>query len=350
MKTDPQLALRVLLLVVGGAFLYMILPFATPLLAAATISVLAWPLRERLRRALWGQELLAVAATFVLVTSGLLGVVALLVGLVLPELGLLVGELSAMVQSDALERATASLRLPALERALSELLGEPVDLGGATGSAARQALGAATSGVAQVLPAILNVTGRAVLSTLIFAVALASFLAQGPQALEWVRRLSPLHRAQTDELLAICASFARNVVLAGAVAGLSQGLVAAIGYSLAGVERVLLLGTLTAVVAYVPFVGTTLVWVPLALLNLVQGRPGAAAFIVFWSLALTGTVDNLLKPWLVRGNSHLHPLLVFLGVFGGLVWFGLIGLLVGPVLAAIAMALLTMVEESRRTP
>ncbi len=87
---------------------------------------------------------------------------------------------------------------------------------------------------------------------------------------------------------------------------------------IAGVERAFLFAVLTGVLAFVPVVGTALAWLPVALLLLLEGRAGAAGFVVIWSIGLTGTVDNPVKPLIVRGRSDMPTLLVFLGVFGGL--------------------------------
>jgi predicted PurR-regulated permease PerM len=149
----------------------------------------------------------------------------------------------------------------------------------------------------------------------------------------------------TRRLMAVFAEFAQNVVLAGVAAAVVQGVVAGIGYAIAGVERALLFALLTGVMAFVPVVGTAVAWVPVCLLLLFAHRTGAAAFVAVWSLVLTGTIDNIVKPLVVRGRSDLPTLLVFLGVFGGLLAFGLIGLLVGPVLVAMLLALLHIYEE-----
>lgn len=336
---------RILLLLVGGAFVYMILPFATSLIIAATVVVLAWPMHIRLLKLVRGRQIVAISLSFLVLTLGMFGLVSLVIGLVVPELGQMAGELSDAVQQGAFDRLLDRLHTPAVEGWLNSISGEPADLGASLAAAARKGILTAAGGVAQSLPAMLNVTGRLVLSTLMFLVALASFLTNGPQIIDWIGRLSPLERGHTDRILSIFASFARNVVLAGTATGILQGIVAAIGFALAGVERAALFGTLTAVAAYVPFIGTTLVWLPLVALLVVQERPGAAVFVTIWSLALTGTVDNFVKPFLVRGRSHLPPLLIFLGVFGGLMWFGIIGLLIGPVLAATMTALLTIYEQ-----
>ena len=101
------------------------------------------------------------------------------------------------------------------------------------------------------------------------------------------------------------------------------------------------MGVATAVLSFVPLVGTLAVWVPVTLY--VGVSIGAwAAFVVAWSIVFTGTVDNLARPMFMRGSSNIHPLLVFLSMFGGLYWMGIPGVLVGPVIVAFFLALYTI--------
>lgn len=350
-RTDRSF--RLLLLGALAAFAYMALPFATPLLAAAVIVALAWPLHARLLRLVRQRAGLASVLSFVILSAGIVGAVALVLGIALPEIGRLSQDVAAVLEGNQLDELLTRLPLGTVERWLGSVLGERVDLDASVATSVRNGAVAAAGAIASALPGLLNFTGRALLQTIIFLLALISFLRHGPAMLGWVRRVSPLQIEHTDQLFTIFASFSRNVVLAGAAGGVVQGVVAGVGYAIAGVERALLFGLITSVVAYVPLIGTTLVWVPLSLLLIAQGRTGTALFVVIWSLVITASVDNLVKPFIVRGQSQLPTLLVFIGVFGGLAWFGLIGILVGPVLVATLVALLRIYEQQflgARTP
>ncbi len=92
----------------------------------------------------------------------------------------------------------------------------------------------------------------------------------------------------------------------------------------------------------VPMVGAAVVWLPAALLLLVSGAPGKAAALAAIGVLLISTIDNFLRPRLVGGRTGLHELVVFFAVLGGLRLFGLVGLLVGPAILAIAWALLDL--------
>jgi predicted PurR-regulated permease PerM len=118
-----------------------------------------------------------------------------------------------------------------------------------------------------------------------------------------------------------------------------QALVATTGYAIAGAPNLVLLGLLTAVFSFIPLIGTSIVWIPVTLWVAANHGLGWAAFLVAWSLGLTGTIDNVLRPLFLRGRSPIHPLLIFLSVLGGLYWLGLPGALVGPVTVAVFLAL-----------
>src|SRR5262249_56208996 len=93
-------------------------------------------------------------------------------------------------------------------------------------------------------------------------------------------------------------------------------------------------------------VGAAVVWVPAVLVLLGQGRTWAAIFLAVWSLVLVTSVDNFIKPLVVSGRAGLPTFAVFLGLAGGLAAFGAIGMFLGPVIVALAIALLRFAEES----
>lgn len=337
----------VLLFCTLGGFVTLSLPFVGVLLAAAVVVVITWPLHLRILALTGGRRLLSTLLSFIALASALFTVGALLAGIVIPELSRLSEDLARALQTQSIDGALERLPVAELNTLVSHLTGEPFDVGAELFSALQSGLGAVAGAVAGAVPTLLQVTGMAVLQGVVFLLALGTFLASGGELVQWIRRVSPLRMAYSDRLMGIFASFSRNVVLASLLGAAVQGLVAGLGYLVFGVERAALFAVLSGCVAVVPFVGTALVWVPLSGLMLAQGHDSAALGLVLWNIALTSSVDNLVKPLVVRGRSDLPPLLVFLGVFGGLKALGLVGLLVGPVLVAMMMALITIYDEQR---
>jgi len=153
--------------------------------------------------------------------------------------------------------------------------------------------------------------------------------------------LSPLDDRYELELLAQFDRISRAIVLATVLSALLQGLVAGIGYYFAGMPSLILLTALTATCALVPFVGPAIVWVPVCFyLAFYQENMLAAGLLALWCMLVVGTVDNLVKVFVLHGQSQLHPLLALLSVLGGIQSLGPIGILVGPMVVVLLQTLL----------
>lgn len=120
---------------------------------------------------------------------------------------------------------------------------------------------------------------------------------------------------------------------------LVQALVAGVGFWIAGVPGAVLLGVLTFFVAVIPF-GPPVVWVPAAFWLYSQDRPGWCLFMVLWGVFGISGVDNVLRPYLISQGSKLPFVLIFCGVVGGAIAFGLVGVFLGPTLLAVAFRLI----------
>jgi predicted PurR-regulated permease PerM len=130
----------------------------------------------------------------------------------------------------------------------------------------------------------------------------------------------------------------RAVVFGIVLTALAQGVLAGLGYWVAGIAAPALWGVITALVSLIPFVGPV-VWVGLSLGLLAQGETQAALGLFLWGALVVSWVDNLIRPLVISGPTRIPFLLVFLGVLGGLNAFGLIGLFLGPVLLAVSVAI-----------
>ncbi|URK86132.1 AI-2E family transporter (plasmid) [Rhizobium sp. RCAM05350] len=136
-------------------------------------------------------------------------------------------------------------------------------------------------------------------------------------------------------LLTVIGMTVKGVVYGMIGTALAQGLLAGIGFWIAGVPQSLLLGCLTFALSFVPG-GPPFVWGPVALWFLMQGSVGWGIFIAIWGLLLVSSIDNVLRPYLLNQNSNLPVLLGLFGLIGGVLAFGLIGLFLGPTLLAVA--------------
>ena len=129
----------------------------------------------------------------------------------------------------------------------------------------------------------------------------------------------------------------RAVVYGLVLAAIGQGVVAGIGYVVAGVKAPVLFGVITAVLAMVPM-GAVLVWVSLGMLLLLSDKVVAGVGLLIWGTIAISTVDNIIRPLVISGTSQVPFLAVMFGVFGGLVAFGPVGLFLGPVILSVLLS------------
>jgi predicted PurR-regulated permease PerM len=130
----------------------------------------------------------------------------------------------------------------------------------------------------------------------------------------------------------------RAVVFGIVLTALAQGVLAGLGYWVAGLPAPALWGVITALVSLIPFIGPV-VWIGLSLALLAHGETQAALGLFLWGALVVSWVDNLIRPLVISGPTQIPFLLVFLGVLGGIKAFGLIGLFLGPVLLAVSVAI-----------
>lgn len=188
--------------------------------------------------------------------------------------------------------------------------------------------------------------GRFAFGVIILAIALFSFLLDGPAMLNALKQMSPLDDQHEDELITEFDKVSRAVVLATLLSALAQGILAAIGFYLAGLDSVILLMLLTSVLALVPFVGAAAVWVPATLwLLFVEGHLGAGIFLGIYGTVVISMADNVIKPIILHGQSNLHPLWALLSVLGGVSALGPVGILVGPMVVVFLQTLLQILQR-----
>ncbi len=197
---------------------------------------------------------------------------------------------------------------------------------------------------------VTSATGSFLAQTLIGMIVLIIsvyfFLIDGPAMIRTLMRLSPLDDAYEERLLLEFDRTSRAVVLASVLSALAQGILASIGFWITGFDSVILLFLLTSVMALVPFLGAASVWAPCALyLAAVEERIGAAVMLAIYGAGIVSSIDNVIKVFILHGQSALHPLLALLSVLGGVKVFGPIGILVGPMVVVFLQTLLEILNH-----
>ena len=167
----------------------------------------------------------------------------------------------------------------------------------------------------------------------------------GRSFLEEFKRLSPLDSRYNQEIIDELFKTIKLTFKGSLVIAVVQGILGATGFLLCGIDSWALWGTVMVLASLIPVVGTALIWGPAALIQAVTGHLWAAGFIVFWGIAVIGLADNLLRPQLLKGDTNIHPLLIFFSVMGGLSYFGFLGIILGPLILSLLVYILTLYKK-----
>ena len=336
----PSRPFLALLLLSAALLLYVAFPFRTPLFLAVVIAAVLYEPTERLTVALRGYRT---------VSSGLV-TLAVLVLIVAPFAALVTFITRESVAGLAYLRDTlgvtsvTDLRDADLPVALQGIL----DFLHLSQEQVFDAAAKLVEIVQAAAPEIVASGSRAVLATVIMLIALYFLLLDGAHVAQWVSRVSPLEARQTQELTAEMRRVTRATVIGILATAVFQGLAAGSGYFVAGIRHAAFFGMLTAMVSFVPGVGTGLVWVPASVSLWVAGRPLAAVGLALFCLVVVVGAEQIGKPLLLRGQVQMHTGLIFLSLLGGLAMFGLLGILLGPLIVAFFLAMVRIYERDFR--
>jgi predicted PurR-regulated permease PerM len=158
--------------------------------------------------------------------------------------------------------------------------------------------------------------------------------------------LLPVETRERERIVGSLGAMLQTIFRGSLLCGLIQGATGGLGWGVAGLPSPVLAGSIMALTSLLPVGGTALVWLPGALWLWLAGSRSAAIFLGVWGAVPTSFVaDNFLKPLLMRGTGELHTLVVFLGVFGGLSAFGLLGIFIGPMSLAVALMVIRVLRQ-----
>src|SRR5882757_5288052 len=341
---------RVFALVVAAALGYALVLIFTPFFGAMTwaafLAFLLFPLNVRWRRRLRGTGIAAGVLTLLAPITILLPLSALSIEFVKQISGLLQKLQKAAAQWD-IKTLSDLQQFPWIARANDWLQAH-------AGISAAQVQSWLVSGTQQVLQRAAGFSGSFFLGALdslfgfaIMLFLLFFFLRDGDVMMARARMLIPLDEARKDRLFLQLSNVTRAIVFGTSMTALAQGLLIGVGFAIASLPSPVVFGVLAALLSLLPIGGAAFVWVPAVILLFVDGRWGFGIFMLVWGLILGG-LDNVLRPLLISGRARISALAVFVGVLGGISAFGAIGVIAGPVVLSLALALVEFAEETRR--
>ena len=161
------------------------------------------------------------------------------------------------------------------------------------------------------------------------------FLTGGPGLLRAVLAHLPLTEADKQRMLETFVSVTRATLKGTIVIGAAQGVLGGLAFWAAGIDGPIFWGTVMTVLSIIPGIGGALIWVPAAIILVTTGEMWRGIALALFCALVVGSVDNVLRPRLVGQDTKMHELLIFFSTLGGLMLFGAMGFILGPILAAL---------------
>ena len=338
-KRSARITLVVLLAAAVGLCLLMVWPFAATIIGGAVLAVIFHPVHARVLSRISRPSLAALLSTQ-LVLIAFLVPFGLLVTTVSQELRTAFQALAPTATGQGASRIWVALDRPLA--AVGAWIGmEASDLRALLATRLQEA-GSAVLGNTI---AVLGAAGGGVVKIVIAIGTIYCTFLYGGHLQQSVVTVSPLGPQRTKTLLntvhqMVMSSFYGVIAVAAA-----QGFLCGLGAWITGLPSPTLWGVAAAIVSVLPLFGSALVWLPAAAVLFLQGSVGRGVFMLIWGAGLVGTIDNFIRPWVVTAKLPVHPLIVFVAMLGGVDAFGLMGILFGPVILAVTMALFRMLRE-----
>jgi predicted PurR-regulated permease PerM len=324
--------LILILIVVGVAFFAMLRPFLVSILLAALIAGLMYPVYTWMRRRIWNQpsfcSLICVVLVLLLIILPLTSVLGLLTVQALQFKDTVDDRLKEVMEKGPgwLER----LKHHPLARTIDT---EDLDWHAKAAEGARLISTLLIKAIAKTSQS----TFQTVAMSFIMLYTLFYFLIDGPALLKRIKYLSPLKDEYEDRIIEKFTSITRATIKGTLIIGVIQGTMGGITFAIFGVGSSVFWGTMMVILSIIPGIGAALVWAPAVAIKMLTGHLGPGIGILAGGIVISVS-DNFLRPLLIGKDTKMHQLLILFSTLGGIALFGLVGFVLGPILAAVFLA------------
>jgi predicted PurR-regulated permease PerM len=194
--------------------------------------------------------------------------------------------------------------------------------------------------VAARLGTLLQHTAEFIFHLCVTILAMFYLFRDGDSIVERLRELLPFEPEHRDRMVQQTRDLIFASVTSSLAAAIMHGILGGIAFAIAGVRAPLFWGVMMGFFSFVPVVGSALVWVPISISLITSGHLGRAIFVLIACALIVTVVDNLIRPWLLSGRSQMSGLLIFISILGGIAVFGMLGIVLGPIIVAAAASML----------
>ncbi len=330
-----------MVVIISAVFLLMIRQFLMSIFMAGLFASLLSPVHRWLTRVLGNRKNLASVITIIGMVCLVLVPLSLLVGVVVAQAVHVGQSVSPWIQGFLAEPSALSRFLEKVPYYETILPYRDVII-----QKAGEIVGHISTFLIDSLSSVTKVTINAVFGSVIMLYVLFYFLSMGHTLLYKILYFLPLEDRDEQRLLRHFTSVASATIKSTMIIGMLQGGLCGLAFALAGIEAPVFWGTVMAVMSIIPAFGTAIIWAPAVLILALGGNLAGVVILVVICGGIAGNLDNVLRPKLVGKDTQMHDLLVLFGTLGGITMFGLLGIVIGPIIAALFMTIWEIYGDS----
>jgi predicted PurR-regulated permease PerM len=343
MKTEYLITAFFLLVIAIFFYLFyrLMSPFFIPIAWAAVLVIIFYPAYKRLRTKFKSANLSSVVAC-ILIFIIIIGPAVYVLASLVDEASNAVRHLNEFYREGKLDQLM-SLDIPFLNAIKERLADYPelqeIDVETIIKDAIvkfSRAIGSTATSV------LANITITIFQFFLVFF-TMFFFFRDGDRIIAFLKRITPLKSNQIEPLYGHLHGVIQAMMYGGVVIALLQGLLCGLLFFFAGIPSPVMWGTVMAILAFIPVLGPYLVYVPTGMVLIFTGSPITGVIVIAVGI-LISQLDNVLRPLMFKGRSKTHTLVLFFSIMGGIAMFGLLGIILGPLISAMFLTLLKLCE------
>lgn len=335
------IAMIVLMLILLFVFIE---PLLITLLFAGILVTAVYPIHKWIRRKIAYSESLSAAVSLILIAAVIVAPFTLLIFFISAEATAAYLSLSAkinlLVESGNFNSVPKIVEMLPFSDSIKALMeSSPIKAtsvlqtaGDLIGNLSRFLLGQSTN--------VLKHLSVIVIHTIVFLIAMFFLLRDGEPFVKYIYNLVPLSSEYRQELFKKLNNLSYGILYGLFGSSLLQGFLVGVGFAFAGLNNPAFWGAVAALLSPVPYIGTTIVWLPAVIAVAVGGDTVTASILGIWCVIIVGTSDNLIKPYLIGASSALHPLAILTVLLGGAFAFGIKGIIFGPFILTLTLSFL----------
>lgn len=340
-ETINTLVVLALVFFISAIFLTMIHQFLMPILMAGIFSAMLSPAHRWLTAKLGNREHIASVITIIGVVLLVLIPLSILIGIVAAQAVTVSQSVTPFVQQFIEEPSDITQYVEKLPFYKDLLPYRDVLI-----ERAGQVVATLSTFLVNSISSVTKVTIQAIFGTIIMLYVMFFFFSMGNALLNKILYFLPLRDDDEQRLLERFTSVTRATIKGTIIIGVMQGAICGFAFFLAGIEGSVFWGTVMAVTSVIPAFGTTLVWIPALIILALTGNYTGVLILAIVCGLISGNLDNLVRPRLVGKDTEMHDLYVLFGTLGGISMFGILGIIVGPIIAALFITIWDIYGDS----